>query len=229
MKQDYGAMNNVSAENQLLSSRYVQICGGAEDALKILFVGNSITRHGPKPEIGWDHDWGMAASAKEKDYVHRVVSALAEQYGNVSYCIAQVSVWEQDFPNGRALLPLHYQAARDFEADWVVIRLGENVPPALRESVDIKPCYEEMVRFFASNPNAKVIITDNFWEKEAFDKQLFDIAKENGYLFCQLHDLSADQRTMAIGLFEHRGVSLHPSDFGMDLIAQRILAIIENG
>lgn len=229
MNPDYGVMNNVSAENQLHSNRYVQIYSGVEDALKILFVGNSITRHAPKPEIGWNHDWGMAASAKEKDYVRRVVSGLKEQYGNISYCVAQAAIWEQDYTNGQELLQTYYQAARDFEADWVVIRLGENVPPTLREAVDIEPYYEEMVRFFASNPKAKVMITDNFWAKEAFDKKLEAIAKERGYLFCRLHDLSEDPRTMSLGLFEHRGVSLHPSDFGMECIAQRVLMTIENG
>ena len=50
---------------------------------KILFVGNSITRHGPNPAIGWTNNWGMAASAEAKDYVHVVQSAVAELTGAV--------------------------------------------------------------------------------------------------------------------------------------------------
>ena len=34
---------------------------------RILFIGNSITRHGPRPSIGWTNDFGMAASSIDKD------------------------------------------------------------------------------------------------------------------------------------------------------------------
>ena len=37
---------------------------------RVLFVGNSITLHGPRPQIGWTNNWGMAATARDKDYVH---------------------------------------------------------------------------------------------------------------------------------------------------------------
>ena len=49
----------------------------------MLIVVNSITRHGPNKEIGWDGDWGMAASCPECDYVHRLFSMLKEDGNNV--------------------------------------------------------------------------------------------------------------------------------------------------
>ena len=49
---------------------------------RILFLGNSITLHGPKPDIGWTGNWGMAASSEDKDYVHLVTSALAQHTGS---------------------------------------------------------------------------------------------------------------------------------------------------
>ena len=49
--------------------------------LKVLFVGNSITLHGPKADIDWHGNWGMAATSADKDYVHLVTKALAARQG----------------------------------------------------------------------------------------------------------------------------------------------------
>ena len=49
---------------------------GSLKAKKILFLGNSVTLHGPRPDIDWSGNWGMAATAAENDYVHRLTRAL---------------------------------------------------------------------------------------------------------------------------------------------------------
>ena len=58
--------NIVPAVNQNNSNVYIY----GESGFRVLFVGNSITKYRPKPDIGWNNDCGMAASAPENDYVH---------------------------------------------------------------------------------------------------------------------------------------------------------------
>ena len=50
-------------------------------AARVLFLGNSITLHGPAPAIGWTGNWGMAASAERLDYVHLLTADIAAVSG----------------------------------------------------------------------------------------------------------------------------------------------------
>ena len=95
--------------------------------MRVLFVGNSITLHPKAPEIGWNHEWGMAASAPEKDYVHILISKIREKNPDAAFCIAQVSEWERGFMQGEEHLS-KYQGAADFGADIIIVRMIENCP-----------------------------------------------------------------------------------------------------
>ena len=212
--------NTVSAENQV--TKYVKIYenGGS---IRVLFIGNSITWHAPAEDIGWSGNWGMAASCKENDYVHRTVAGLNKKFGKVDYCIAQLAPWERRYSEGETVLNEYYIPARDFAADIIIVRIGENINIEDNKKICCKPYYDEMIKYFAVNENAKIIVTDNFWNLEVLNKLIKEVSDENGYTFCHLSDLEQDESTMAKGLFEHKGVAVHPSDYGMECIANRIL------
>jgi hypothetical protein len=113
---------------------------GTLKADRILFVGNSLTLHGPKPVIGWTGNWGMAASAQDRIFVHLLTAAIEAQTGGRL-------VLEQTPIDGTksaenilniAHIPERecatYEAARirkqlDWKANIVVWQCGENVPP----------------------------------------------------------------------------------------------------
>lgn len=212
--------NTVSSEGQLSVNDYVTIFNRGGNR-RVLFFGNSITRHAPKADIGWHGDWGMAASAPERDYVHLVVKALDEKYGKVDFCIAQGAVIESRYHNVDSLLEEYYTAARDFAADIVIVRIGENIPTAEHLKSSSKGAVDKAVAFLAASAS-KVVMTDLFWDSPK--NEIFsEIANERGYSFVHLTDLENDERTMALGLFEHEGVAHHPGDFGMSLIAKRII------
>lgn len=215
--------NTVSAREQLQDKGPLQFYDKENAKKRILFVGNSITYHGPNAEIGWNGSWGMAASSEEKDYVHQTVSMLEEKYGTIGFAIAQAALWEIDIAKDTiADLKKFYQPMLEFPADLVVIRLGENVPGTAFEQCDVEKRMEEMVTFFAGDAK-QVIVTDNFWRREQLDLYLEGICKRKGYTFCRISDLYEDKATMALGQYEHEGVALHPSDYGMKLIAERIV------
>ena len=214
------AANTVKAVGQVDVNKFVTIYkrGGTK---KVLFFGNSITRHEPNAEIGWHGDWGMAASSKDKDYVHLVVAELDKKYGKVDYCIAQGAMWEWEYRRTEEVLKEYYSALKSFNADIVVIRIGENITAKKHLEVSCEPYFAKAVDFLAEGAE-KVVITDMFWYPVNNDC-FRNVCEHKGYTFCHLTDLEEDERTMALGLFEHKGVAGHPGDFGMKCIADRIL------
>ena len=216
--------NNVSAKGQLGERRSVRFEGKA-GGKRVLIIGNSITWHAPKEDIGWSGDWGMAASSRDTDFVHRLGSMLSEKYGEIDLCIAQLAAWERGYEEGRPFLDRMYDTARDFAAELVVVRIGENMPRGSAPAC--KPYFDDMIKYFCTNPNARVVLSDDFWHNDARDEMIREIAQENGYAFCKLSDLEEDPKTMALEEFEHRGVSLHPSDYGMEQIARRLFETVE--
>ena len=218
-------INTVPSKNQLAPNLWVSFEMGETDAKRVLFVGNSITRHGPADYLGWFGDWGMAASTIDNDYVHLTAAALKERWGAVDICVTQAADWERNYTDPE-LLARQYSAAHDFHADVVVIRLGENV---IRETFDYEAyvkAYADMVHFFAPKEGAKIILTDLVWTHEGIDRGIHEAAANLGLPVIGMNDIGEDDSYSAKGLFEHAGVAGHPGDKGMREIADRILKAI---
>lgn len=214
--------NDVPAVGQLKGSDCISFETTENADIKLLFLGNSITRHGKAENLGWCGDWGMAASSKENDYVHKLISKFCQKGIKVSVCIANLSDWERT--RNMDLLFTKYLSALRFNADYVIVRLGENACPDKYLS-EFELCYGELTDLFSRN-GAKIVLTDLFWEYEPFDNFVAELAKARGYAFAEIHDLGNDDEMKAIGKFSHNGVAVHPGDKGMAEIAERIFRVL---
>lgn len=212
--------NTVKAENQLKDKHDVTFECEENKGKRVMFAGNSITLHEPSESIGWHNQWGMAASAKEKDYVHMLESHIKGVEPDAKFCICQAYKWERDFANGKDAYPI-YQKARDFDADIIVVRFVENCPWKDFDPVVFKREYIDFINFLNKSGNAKIILTTAFW-KHAADSVIEDISKEKGWPLVVINDLGELDEMKALGLFEHYGVANHPGDLGMKTIADRI-------
>ena len=102
---------------------------------RILFLGNSITRHGPRPSIGWTNDCGMAASSAEKDYVHVLAGKIRKEFPVASFALANVAgTFERTFEKG-VELERDFGRFRDWRPDAVILFFGANCP----KTYDAKP------------------------------------------------------------------------------------------
>ena len=207
--------NTVPATDQMINSSEISFLGYGNAPLRILVLGNSITRHGPKAEIGWYGDYGMAASSADKDYVHRLYAKLTESGRDVYMRIRQTARWELDFPAGNYLS--RFDGEKEFGADIIIFRLGENVK---RQDW---PVFCEAAKNLIDHVNSKcgkVLITTCFWRNEILDEALKGLADANDFTLVDIG--CKEDSLMALGLFEHSGVAAHPGDEGMEFIANKI-------
>lgn len=212
--------NTVDSENQLKDLahiRFFHLQGGGK---RILILGNSITLHGPKADIGWHGEWGMAASGREHDFVHLLMDSASKIAPDTAFCICQVADWERQYKEGAETYP-SYQSARDFNADIIIARMIENCPKADFDAALFKKEYHAFLSFFNKSGKAKIILTTGFWHHPG-DETIMDYGKEENLPCISLGDLGEQDCMKAVGLFEHHGVANHPGDLGMKTIADRI-------
>ncbi len=193
--------------------------------VRIVFIGNSITIHAPAPGIGWTHDWGMAASAPEKDYVHIVTRGIEEKTGKqADVRIRNLAAFERHF-NEYDFTKL--QDLVDFKPDYLVVALGENVPAlqTTEERLAYRDKFIQLLACFLKNDaKPKTVVRGVFWKNEWKDEMMSKAAKAQNVPFLKLN-LSSDPSMKALGLFEHKGVQSHPGDKGMAEIANLILKV----
>lgn len=219
--------NTVKATNQLDKSEYISYENPDGKGIRVLFVGNSITRHGIAHDIGWHNDWGMAATAKEHDYVHCLIKKINEVKADAAYCICQVAIWERGYKQGTESFYEMYKDACDFKADIIVLRFIENCGFDEWDAPIFKAELSKLVEFLNSTGNARIVITTSFW-KHCGDETIREFANESGIPCVELGDLGELDEMKAVGLFEHKGVANHPGDLGMKTIAERIWSALSD-
>ena len=209
--------NIVPAERQ--NSKPVWI--SENTGLRIVFAGNSITKHAPKPSIGWDRDCGMAASCLEKDYVHLILKKIRQYDKNVSWCIAQVADFERGFFEQEA--KDNYSSAGDFGADIVIMFYGANVNKEY-DTMENPPktfgeAFEDMRNLLSQNGRAKVYVSEGFYIRPVLDAEKKAVAEKYGDTFIEIDDIRTRE--------DSHGRFNHPGDLGMELIADRFFEAIE--
>ena len=66
-------------------------CASAPQYKEMLVIGDAISLCAPIPAQGWNHNWGMAATAKENDYVHRLGAELRKNSPELKLIVIQLS------------------------------------------------------------------------------------------------------------------------------------------
>ncbi len=211
---------------------YGEVKGKAGD-IRLLVLGNSITRHGPSAAVDWHVNWGMAASDIEKDFSHILQRYFKDLNGGVlpEAKIDNIATFERGYKTMDIAATM--KPFIDFKPTVMVLAINENVA-GLKGEEDEKAYYEalvKMLKLFKDNGNPKLYVRSSFWPNEPKDRVLRKACEWYGGTYVDISALAKDEKNYARSEreFKHAGVANHPGDAGMKNIADMIWkAVLKN-
>lgn len=190
----------------------------ATQAPRILFMGNSITLNRPFPDVGWNSNWGMAATAQDKDYMHQTLRLLKERGLELEGHIA-----DRDCPECDGALDeqIHnMDQVERLKPRYVVVQLSEHSGDIELRSGKMTGQYRRLLKGLTDLKVPNIYCLGSWGEKDAEGPHAVAI----GYAlrdfpsvrFLPIHQVSADPANYGdTALFKDPGVLWHPGDAGM--------------
>lgn len=186
----------------------------------MVILGNSIVRHAPKADIGWTHNWGMAASAPDSDFVHLLTARFHAATPGSQIAARNIAEWEGAFWKYDLT---RLDSLRQMHPDLLVVRIGENVNPDSAQTHDFPKHLGRLIAYLNNNSKTKVVVFGSFWDSPVVGPLEQAMCKVQHLKFVSLSTLSADTtNTAGLRMFPNPGVAHHPGNKGMRLIAQTI-------
>lgn len=193
-------------------------------AENVLIIGNSLTLHRPKPDIGWNGDWGMAASSSENDYVHKLASILEKRnHTKVNVSIISAGVIEGNFFQSTV-----YNLSNNYHGryDYIIIQIGDNINFTNPLKDTFYERYNSLLRTLNPKLSKKgiLICLGKWWQSDWVDREIKSTCEENGGKFVALKPISQNLKSNASSerSFTNPGVGSHPGDWAMQKIAESI-------
>ena len=179
---------------------------------KMLVVGDALTACAPDASLGWPNDWGMAATARENDFAHRLHAALRKASPDLE--VATDSIMYQDEMTGWVhLVPC--------SADLVVIQLGENYKGGI--SLDeYGEAYGQMIDELREG-SPKTVVCLGPWENVQLEEVIAKAAGAHGAKFVSLRAIHAAPENRAAPEGKFPKIGGMPGDRGMEKIAEGVL------
>lgn len=192
---------------------------------KILFLGNSITLHAPAPNIGWTGNWGMAATTKDRDYVHVLLSRIAEAAGGKPEIkVKNIAEFERNLSAYNLKNELKEELA--FEADLVIIAIGENAtsPKTDEQKLQFETAFRDLLTELKRHGQPTIFVRSQFWQDTDKDKLMNRCSQATDAIFVDISRLGQEETNYARSeqKIEHSGVAGHPGDRGMQALADAL-------
>jgi surface protein len=195
---------------------------------KVVVLGNSITIHNIN-NIYWWGNWGMAASVREKDFVHVMENLAQATNPSCVFTTCDAAPWEADHATYDKS---NFDASFDGNEDLVIIRISENVTDGTNFDISFQLLID-YIKVLA--PSARIVIGGGFMDNDR-DAVISAAAVKNGLTYTELNTLFVTANKIAEGdiVYDENGdphttlaiTNGHPNDAGMTAIANKIFNVI---
>lgn len=204
-------------------------CVAARD---ILFLGNSITHHGPDASIQWSGDWGMAASRADLDFVNQTAGLMQRATdAAISWRVLSSNPVEQEFFELSPARVVDLVAGTGRPA-IIVVQIGDNVDLTgdRHSSAQFGRQYAVLLaglrqRFGTA---ARLACISKWWPSPPIDGEIRAACAGAGGSYVDISDVypepwsnASSERPIAVA-----GVGAHPGDRAMREIAARLAAAL---
>lgn len=223
-----GNVDYISAKLEQTVNYYNFETDYSDDAINYFAIGNSLTL------IGGDIGRGICATKLDNDYFGLVVKYLETQNKKVKSYRYNFASWERS-SNRKSTLNL-IDAYLSEKLNLVTIQLGANVQ---KENL---PTYEkdleELVLYVRKKcPNAQIIILGDFWSNEKNEMRK-TAAKNASVDFADFSEIIGNKKYQSKEGTEYllkdgsvakvsKEAETHPSDLGMEYIANKVIEKIK--
>ncbi|AZF49216.1 MULTISPECIES: SGNH/GDSL hydrolase family protein [unclassified Pseudomonas] len=207
-----------------------------KDTYRILFIGDSITRHAVNPgtikDLNWTHVSGMAASSPKTDFVSLLVSKISKERKQKVVACFHTYGSGGSVPSRMAAM----DQVADTKPDLVVVQLGEH-DDALANPLLFHRQYATLIRTARAMSTKPKVIAVGPWalvplnEKgeysdpgaAAVDREMYNVAIQESLEYLSVRDLA--QIPEAHGWGGSDGVRWHPNDLGHAMYAARLFRL----
>jgi hypothetical protein len=203
---------------------------------KMLFIGNSLV-------FGMEYNYGMCASAKDKDYFHFVSEYVKTKnpdcvfeklYGSPYEACESLEAFERVyFSDANAYTHRPFGDSFTPDIDLITIQLGDNVNTPEKNATFAVSRDLLIERIRAACPRARLIWIHGWYNREPTYSNIVDLCRRHGIERIEIADLrnhdteAHDQPTFINKLGEETPIKdtwrTHPGNRGMKAIAERII------
>ena len=217
-------MNRTIAALSILISLSTMGCGSGiliPPATQLLILGNSLTYHSQDLSIGWSGDWGMAASAENKDFAHLTATAL--HLPLTRFNIASLETTPDQAPSIIPPVASYINATTD-----VIVELGDNVVPTPAGVAGFQLAYHQLMA--SARPSRSITCTSTFWQNDLVDAVIKQECFAVGGQYIYIGDIPDEPANTdaANNTFTDPAVARHPQDWSMQEISRRLLVEFAN-